>query len=190
MQREQIRSTSLGQRVLFGALVLLLLVLAGLSSARATEIVPSVGVSHTLDTDQNRAFLGLELRTNVAPMVKLGLGAGYRSEKYYGGLMTATTVPLTASLWVQPVPFFYAGGGAGAYVTLLGYEGAGAVVPDASKTSFGGHVGGGFNIPLAPMLALDLQGRYAFLGKQASALGSGEFDPSFWGASAGLALKF
>ena len=48
MQREQTRPTPLRHRVIFGILVFLLLLLAGLSSARAGGAAPSPGASAEL----------------------------------------------------------------------------------------------------------------------------------------------
>lgn len=183
------RSISIRRRALFGSLVFLLLLLAGLSNAHSAEIVPSVGITRTPDSDENKMSYGLELRQSLAPMVKLGFGASYRNEEYFNGDLNVRTVPVTASVWLAPTPILYVGGGAGAYITTTDYKET-FLIPSESKTEFGAHVGGGMSFPLAPLVSLDFQGRYVFLGQRTNAITSGDFDPSFWNASAGIAFKF
>lgn len=96
--------------------------------------------------------------------------------------------PLTASLWVSPIPTLYAGGGVGWYHTTIQYPSA-LGLADQTTQKFGVHLGGGFSIPLLPAIAsLDLNGRYVFLERQASQLPPNQFDPDFWSVSAGLAI--
>jgi hypothetical protein len=49
-------------------------------------------------------------------------------------------------------------------------------------------LGGGFQVPLAPTVALDLGGRYVMLRDQQSHLVPETFDPDFWMLSLGLAF--
>ena len=189
MHAQQSPTTPLPKRMIVGVVVLLLLLLAGLSSARAGEIVPSIGMSRATDGGAGQTFLGLEMRGNVAPMVKIGLGVGYRSEEMYNGDVKVRIIPVTASVWASPVPMFYAGGGIGEYVTAVTYKDQ-LLIPDASTTVFGAHLGGGMSFPLAPVASIDLQGRYVYMRDQDTAVGSGSFNPSFWNVSAGVAIKF
>jgi hypothetical protein len=124
MQPETQRITPLRQRLVVGALMFLLLLLLGITSARAGEIVPSVGLSHSSESGENQSFFGLEVRGSLAPMLKAGLGVGYRSEEMSNGDLTMRIIPVTASLWVSPVPTLYAGGGVGAYFETLTYRDA------------------------------------------------------------------
>ena len=171
-------------RALIGALLL-----AGVQLARAAEIIPAIGLTHTVDGGQNRAFGSLALRAGVAPMLKGELGLAYRSEEMNGGDLKVKSWPVTASLWLSPLPTLYAGGGVGWYNTTLDYK---ETLPFKDETSrkFGVHLGGGFQIPLGPLAALDLSGRYVFLDKQKSQLPPNEFDPDYWSTSVGLAIKF
>ena len=59
-----------------------------------------------------------------------------------------------------------------------------------TKQNFGVHVGGGFQIPLAPSAAVDLGGRYVMLRDQESHLIPEKFNPDFWVTQLGLAIKF
>jgi opacity protein-like surface antigen len=183
------RTRTLRQRAAIGALVFFILLLGGVGAASAGEIVPSIGIAHSVDADESRTFLGLELRGSVAPMARVGLGVGYRSEDMMNGDVTMRTIPVTASLWVSPVPTLYVGGGAGMYFTTLSF-GDVLALPSESDQQFGWHAGGGLSLPLAPRVALDLQGRYVFLQDEVSVPSGGSFDPDFWNASAGIALKF
>jgi len=100
--------------------------------------------------------------------------------------------PVTASMWVTPVPAFYAGGGVGWYNITFDY--ADAVSPplrDHTEQQFGVHLGGGVRVPVAPSAAVDLNGRYVMLRNQdEDRLIPERFNPNFWQMSAGLALKF
>lgn len=187
MSRPFVRTLS---RAALGPLALALLVCVMPHTARATEIVPSVGISKAADGGDNQTMLGLALRTGVLPRMKAELAVSHRSDKleFAGQSVDVRTIPITASLWFSPVPMFYAGGGVGTYMQAVEYQGG--LYPTSNDTNFGVHVGGGMRFPLAPIAALDLQGRYVFLGQQKTALANGEFDPSFWQLSAGLAIGF
>lgn len=180
---------SLRRRAAVGAFAFLLLLPLGIPTARAGEIVPSIGVARAADEGESRTFLGLELRGGLAPMVKTGLAVGYRSDEMLDGAMTVSTVPVTASLWVSPLPTLYAGGGAGLYFTTVSF-GEAFALPDRTDQQFGWHLGGGMNVPLGPVAALDLQGRYVFLQDEIAAPSGPGLDPDFWTASAGLAIRF
>ncbi len=177
-------------RAVIGGILLLALLLLGVQAARAGEIVPSIGVTRAVDNPGSEAktFGGLAVRGNIAPLLKTEVGLAYRSETFNGGDLKVRMWPLTASLWVTPIPTVYVGGGVGWYHTTLQYVG----LPLAEETSqeFGVHLGGGLTVPLAPMAALDLNGRYIFMGQQASQLPPNSFDPDFWSTSAGLAIRF
>ncbi len=164
------------------------LVLAG--AAHAMEIVPSIGITRAVEgSDETKASLGLAMRSQLVPMVKCELGLSYRSEERYNGDLNVRTWPLTASVWLTPVPVVYAGGGVGWYVTTLDYRSTLAYT-DESMQKFGVHLGGGVSLPLVPKISCELSGRYIFLEKQESQLTPEKFDPDFWSASLGLAVKF
>jgi len=191
MQTRPRRVMSLLDRALIGAVLLIVIVLLGVEAARAAEIVPSVGITRSLDNGGAgaTAFGGLALRARLAPLVKSEIGVAYRSETYDDGDLAVRMWPVTASLWLNPVPTLYAGGGVGWYHTTLDYRSA-LSFPDATTQKFGAHLGGGMNIPILPMAAIDLNGRYVFMEKQQSQLPPNQFDPDFWSTSVGLAIKF
>jgi hypothetical protein len=178
-------------RAMFGALILIVMILAGTEIARAGEIIPSVGVTTAVDDDNADAkvYGGLAVRGNILPMLKSEIGVAYRHETRLGGNLDVRMVPLTASLWLTPIPTLYAGGGVGWYHTRLDWN---ETLPfqDETTQKFGVHLGGGFAVPLGPSAALDLNGRYVFLEKQESALPPANFDPDFWSTTVGLAIKF
>jgi hypothetical protein len=180
------RTVSLTRMVLFTGL----LALTGARAAHAIQIVPSIGISQSTDGGNNRTMMAVALRQGLVPRTQMELQAGYRSEKmsFAGQDFEMKTVPLTLSLWASPMPMFYVGGGVGAY--LQGIEYQGNVFPASNETQFGTHVGGGVRVPLVPMVGLDLQGRYVFLGEKSTESTSGKFDPSFWTLSAGVSVGF
>jgi hypothetical protein len=176
-----------------GALALALFVTVAPRAAQAVQLVPSIGLSQATDGGDNRVFMALALRQNLVPRVQAELQVAHRSEEFAfaGESFTMRTIPVTASVWASPVPMLYAGGGVGAYLQAVEFENN--LVPTSNETQLGVHLGGGMRMSLAPMVGLDLHGRYVFLGElgdTAAQLSSGGFDPSFWSASAGLVIGF
>src|SRR5438093_1202734 len=159
-------------RALIGALLFVVLLLLGIEVARAGEIVPSVGWTQSpgQDGSQGGVTAGLALRSGLAPMVKTEIGVSYRSQDLDASGTRLSMWPVTASLWVSPIPTLYAGGGAGWYHSTIQYPSASGLANETSQ-KFGYHLGGGFSIPLVPAVAsLDLNGRYIFLERQESSL--------------------
>ncbi len=180
----------LKDRILIGALLLLAMLLVGIGAARAAEIVPSVGVTRSTSGDGDlKTFAGLALRGSMLPMIKSELGVAYRSEPYFNGDLNVKMWPVTASLWLSPLPTVYVGGGVGWYHTTYDYK-AGLGIADQTSQEFGTHVGGGLNIPLVPMVAsLDLNGRYVNMREKNDPLAPGAIKQSFWSTSVGIAIK-
>jgi len=190
MEPNERKIPDLMYRVAVGALLFLVALLVGISTAHAVEIVPSVGVTKaTTDGAETQKIYGLALRGSMMPMLRHETAIGYRSEELYNGDLKVTMVPITGSVWFAPLPVIYAGGGVGIYATSLTYRDV-LLIPNTTKTSVGAHLGGGLNIPLAPMIAIDLNTRYVYMEEHATGLSQGKFDPDFWSTSAGIAIKF
>jgi len=184
---------SMIRRTVPGALVLALFLSTGAQSAQAVQLVPSVGLSQATDGGDSRMHMALALRQSLLPRVQAELQVAHRSEEFAfaGENFTMRTIPVTASLWASPVPMLYAGGGVGAYVQAVEFDNN--LYPTSNETQMGVHLGGGVRFSMAPMVGLDLQGRYVFLGElgeQSSQLAAGDFNPSFWTVSAGLTIGF
>jgi hypothetical protein len=177
-------------RALIGAGLFLAMLLVGVQLARAGEIIPSLGITRAVHTDDNSAKLsgGLAFRGNMTPFLMAEIGASYRSEDVAGGL-SVRQWPITGSLWLKPLPALYLGGGAGWYQTTLHYDDDLGLDDDTSQ-EFGVHLGGGLRVPIAPALGLDLNGRYVFLEDVDQKLSTEKFDPDFWTTQLGLAIKF
>jgi len=158
--------------------------------ARSVEIIPSLGVTKSTDTNAGdaKAFGGLAVRFPVLPFLKLEGGIGYRQDSFGGGDVTMRQWPMTASAWATPLPMVYAGGGFGWYRTSYDYR-SGLPFEDSTTLTTGVHLGGGVNVPVAPKLSLDLSGRYIFMqkGNDAAQLPT-SFNPDFWSLSLGLAI--
>lgn len=168
----------------------LLLIVVQPKAAVAVELVPSVGITRSVESDEVTKQVGLAVRSSIVPHVlKSEIGGSYRTEKRNAGAVEAKMWPITASLWLTPIPVLYAGAGVGWYHTTLEYRPA-LGLEDETKQDFGVHVGGGMKMPLAPGVALDFGGRYVFLQDQESRLVPEKFNPDFWTLSAGLALGF
>jgi len=178
------------ERFLICALVLTSLAVAA-PSARAAEIIPSMGMTRTPESgDDTNLSYGLAVRAPLAPMVSAEIGVGYRTDTMFNGMVESTQWPVTGSLWFSPMPSFYVGGGAGWYNTTLHYPNT-PVYASVTSQEFGMHVGGGLTVPMIPMVAsLDLNGRYVYLGDQTSEMPPSQFNANFWTTSLGIALHF
>jgi hypothetical protein len=171
--------------------LLAFLVLACVPLAQATEIIPSVGITKSARDDNANAevYGGLAVRGNILPLLKTEVGIAYRHEDRLGGDLVVRQWPVTASLWLAPIPALYAGGGVGWYHTTLDYSET-LPLTDETHQRFGVHLGGGVEVPLGPSAAVDLNGRYVYLDNETSQLPPAEFDPDFWTTTVGLAIRF
>lgn len=158
--------------------------------AAAAEIVPSIGLTKPAEGGSDAKLLtGVALRESIMPLLVGELGLAYRSESRFDDQLRIRSWPLTASLYLKPVPALYGGAGVGWYQTTFDYRNESPLLRDETKQLFGVHVGGGMQVPLAAA-ALDLNGRYVMLRDQESRLVPEEFDPDFWTLALGLAIKF
>jgi opacity protein-like surface antigen len=191
MDRANKKTMRLLDRIVIGILVLLAALLAGIQAARAAEIVPSVGLTRATNGEGDvKTFAGLAVRGSVLPLVKSEIMVAYRNDPYFGGDLNVRMWPVTASLWVSPLPTFYLGGGVGFYHTTYDYA---STLPfqDDTQEQFGTHLGGGLSIPLLPAVAsLDLNARYVHLADKATPVSSLAVKQSFVSTSLGVALKF
>lgn len=187
------RGMSSGRRGAFGAAILVTgVAMAFAASATATEIVPSIGWSKTVDGNGDaKVFGGLALRSEILPMVKGEVAAGYRKESLFAGALEVKQWPVTASLYFTPLSMLYAGAGVGWYHTSYDYaDDQPTIFQDDTSDDFGVHLGGGLQMPLTPAAAIDFNGKYVMLRETDSRLVPQRFDPDFWSASVGLAIRF
>jgi len=178
-------------RLLTGTLLLVILVSASAGISRAAQFIPSVGFTKAMDSSAGTGKLsgGVALRVPLLPFLSAEGGISYRQESFANGDLKVRMWPVTASLWLTPIPMLYAGGGLGWYRTSYDYR---STVPssDVTTNNVGVHLGGGLALPLAPALGLDMNGRYIFMQKDNSLQFPTEFNPDFWSTSLGLAIKF
>ena len=178
-------------RSLVAALLATGLALVMVPVAKAGQIIPSVGWTKTPDADgQTAVSYGLALRGGIVPMVDAELGFSYRKSDLFDGQVEQTQWPLTASVWVKPMPMFYVGGGLGWYNTTLHYPNTPALASYTTQKT-GMHLGGGLTMPLVPGVAsADLNLRYVYLGEQKSDLPPQNFKADYWTTSLGVAFHF
>jgi len=160
--------------------------------AHATEIIPSVGLTSSVhDADHvTNPSAGLALR-GEAGLFAPEVAVNYRQEELFDGALKQRMWPVTASLWLKPVPMVYGGAGVGWYYTSYDYDQVRfPLVKDETRSDFGVHVGAGLKIPVTPVAGLDVQGRYVMMREQQSHLVPEKFKPDFWTLQAGLALHF
>lgn len=160
------------------------------SPSHAAELVPSYGLTRQLhDSDNVKGMFGLALRGSIIPdLLQSEIGVGYRTEDMNNDAIHVKQWPITASVLLAPMNVVYADAGVGWYHTTYDYQDP--LLADQTVQKFGVHLGGGFKVPVAPRVALDLSGRYVHLQDQESRLIPEKFNPSFWTLSAGFALKF
>src|SRR4029077_5032760 len=85
-------------------------------TVRAGEIIPSMAWSKTPDGDgEVNKSSGVAVRGSIVPMVASQIGFGYRKSDLFDHQVESTQWPVTASLWLKPMPMFYMGGGGGWY---------------------------------------------------------------------------
>ena len=184
-----------GARFLTGTLLLALLVAGSANATPTMQIIPSVGFERSTDTNagDGKVMGGLALRAAILPFLSAEGGIAYRQESFFDDDLTVRTWPVTASLWLTPIPMLYAGVGVGWYRTTYDLK-DNTLFKDITKDKLGVHLGGGVAAPLTPALGLDLNGRYIFMQKdnklEWSTAWPTEFNPDFWSASLGLAIKF
>lgn len=179
------------KRVILTVAALLVAFVAGnASKAKSAEIIPSIGLTKSVDADQTRGSIGLALR---APMVKgildTEVGVTYRSEQVNGGALTVRSWPLTASAWLELTQALYAGGGIGWYNRSYRYTDP-APGSDFTSQKVGVHLGGGVLLPLSPAVGLDMAGRYVFMAKESNSLLPKNLNADSWTTTVGLAVKF
>lgn len=159
--------------------------------AGSAEVIPAIGLSRATEREDAEFYGSLAFRGELAPVLRHEIGIAYRSESRFDDRLNVRMWPITASLWLSPVPGLYAGGGVGFYQVTYDYdqEAIPFDVKDDTDQEFGVHLGGGFNVPLSPKTAIDLNGRYVMMREQESRLVPEEFDPDFWNVSLGLAFR-
>ncbi len=175
----------------FAAVAIALLAVAFPPLARGAELVPSLGVTRTVHGDGSAQLSsGLALRSPLAPALTGEVAVGYHDDRRFDDQLHVRSWPVTASLYLVPVPVLYAGAGVGWYHTTLDYTHNLPGLADETKQRFGVHVGGGLEMPLGGVTSLDLNGRYVMLRPQESRLVPETFDPDYWTTSLGLAFRF
>lgn len=160
--------------------------------AGTLEVIPSVGMTKSTDTNggDGKLFGGLAVRVPVLPFLKIEGGLSYRQDEIASTDIQIRQWPLTLSMWFTPVPMFYGGAGIGWYRTTLDFPDA-LPVEDSTTEKVGVHLGGGVLVPMSPNLGLDFNGRYIFMqADDTSPLIPNEFDPDFWSLGIGLAISF
>jgi len=161
--------------------------------AAGLEIVPSVGLQKAVKgSDEVKPYYGLALRAKILPALKAEVGGAYRTDDFTSssGDFTMKSWPITASLWLSPIQALYAGGGVGWYNESFEFAPASGL-KNHTRQDFGMHVGGGLELPVAPSVAVDLNGRYVFLPVKDDPVDVlKDWNPSFWTTSVGLAFRF
>ena len=178
-------------RFLTGSVLLIVLIASSPGISRAVQFIPSLGFTKSTDSNasEGKFFGSLALRAALLPFLSAEGGIAYRDESFANDDLKVRMWPVTASLWLTPVPMLYAGGGLGWYRTTYDYKST-LLFEDRTTDQVGVHLGGGLSIPMAHSLGLDVNGRYVFMQKDKSVQCPTEFNPDFWSTSVGLAIKF
>ena len=86
-------------RALIGALIFVAMILVGVQMAHAAvELIPSVGITRNVDSDDNEAKIsgGLALRANMLPFLATEIGVAYREEDFFDDALTVRQWPRTS----------------------------------------------------------------------------------------------
>jgi len=172
-------------------LALAVLSTVAVETARAVELIPSLGFTKSTDenAEDGNALVGLALRYPVMSFLKLEGAIAYRQDSFSDGDLKVRQWPVTASAWLNVLPSVYAGAGIGWYRTTLDYSDDLPYEDDTSMQT-GLHVGGGLSLPMGPKYGLDLNGRYIFMqGNNDNVQLPTTFNPDFWSLSLGLVFK-
>lgn len=185
------RSLTRAGRSIGGVLMLAMLMAASPAAAGTVELIPSLGITKSTDTNAEDAngFGGLALRVPLLPFLKAEGAIGYRQDSFAGGDLKVRQWPVTTSLWLSPFPSVYAGGGVGWYHTTLDFADA-LQIEDSTGSNMGVHLGGGASMPLSPKLGLDLNGRYIFMQSDNDNVQlPTTFNPDYWSLALGLVIS-
>ena len=170
--------------------IVAVLLVAAPPQASAAQVIPNVGLTRSVDSDDTNKSVGLAFRGSLIPRVlKAEIAGSYRSEEHFDGDLKLRMWPITTSLLLAPIPNIYGLAGVGWYQTTFDYADE-TLLEDETKGEFGVHLGGGLTVPIAPSAGIDLNGRYVMMQDQESKLVPEKFDPDFWNLSLGLALGF
>jgi hypothetical protein len=185
------KSRTIAVRQLAFATLLATLAITGARIAPAAELIPSFGVTKSMDANASSAqgFGGLAIRASLFPFLKAEGGIAYRQDSFSDGDLKVRQWPVTVSAWVTPLPMVYAGGGLGWYRTTYDYR-SDLPYEDSTTRVMGVHLGGGVEVPIATRMSLDVNGRYVFMQKDANNIQvPTSFNPDFWNLAVGLAIK-
>lgn len=94
-----------------------------------------------------------------AGAVRIGLGGltvegsiGYKSDKYFDGMVKATTYPIMLTGFLNLLPIVHVEGGIGWYNTKIEYSGFFAGTASETSSEIGYHAGAGVEIPLGNVI--------------------------------------
>src|SRR5213083_1202713 len=105
MDRREVRRAAMPFHILACVTSIALLIVVPPKAAKAFEIVPSVGITRSVESDDVTKQVGLALRSSIVPhLLKSEIGGSYRSDKRNGGAVEAKMWPVTASLWLTAIP--------------------------------------------------------------------------------------
>jgi opacity protein-like surface antigen len=172
-------------------LAISLLSAASPAAVRAVELIPFLGATKSTadNAPDAQGYGGLALRFPLLPFLKAEGAISYRQDSFGNGDLKVRQWPVTASLWLAPMPWLYAGGGLGWYRTTLDFSDA-TQIEDSTNMKSAVHLGGGVELPLATRFGLDFNGRYIFMQKDNNNVQvPTTFDPGFYSLSAGLVIK-
>ncbi len=128
--------------------------------------------------------------------VRIGLGGlkvegsvGYKSEKYFDGMVKTTTYPVMLTGFLNLLPIVHLEGGIGWYNTKIEYSGLFAGAPSETSREIGYHAGAGLEIPLGN-LVLTGDIRYVMAKTKLENIKStGDLKSDFYMVVVGLMLK-
>lgn len=142
--------------------------------------------------DRGTWFAGVQGRLHFLRYFAAEASITFHENRYSHGDVHVTQYPVQVSAMVYPIPDGefrpYAVGGFGWYYTRITYTGGLSSIQNETDHTFGGHVGAGLEIRLAPRTSIEADLRYIWLNPSTNGVSSGNFD--YWQVTFGANFFF
>ncbi len=161
-------------------MILLILGISGLPASsyalKLFGIGPRGGYYKVQDAETGKMYVGASARLKLAALGFEG-AIDYRSEEYAGGNVKITSLPVSASVLLYPLPIVYGIAGFGWYNSTIEYSSSiPGMLSQQSETEqqIGYHFGGGVELPLSSAMSIAADIRYVYLDYQFDSTSNGQ----------------
>jgi opacity protein-like surface antigen len=152
----------------------------------------AVGYLDARGSDRGTWFAGVQARLHFLKYFAAEASITFHENRYENGDVHVTQYPVQVSGMFYPLPDGefrpYVLGGVGWYYTRITYTGAFSGVTNQTDHTFGGHVGVGLELRLAPSISIDADLRYIWLSPSSRVVNRNDFD--YWQGTGGINFFF